>query len=370
MMKKSVSTPIYFGPFAKVENEIYACSMETNGLFKLNDANEAQMIALFPGEKSYQRNLFSDCIVCGKKMIFAPESAEHIQIFDMESHRFETIKFETDCEEECYMKMYKFSRLIETEEDLFFMPETYPFVLKMKKETFEITYISVGKMPKKFFAKKQYACVEKTYYMVSANSPYVLKFDVKRECGEIVNIPSIGGGATGIYVVGDEAWVLSKSRTGMLNVDLGTFNTEYYSNDIMPFEVKRNLEPYVCGVVFNDRIRLIPMEGDSVVDFDCKGKKFVKGSIIKKLKVDDLSLGAIFQVSDGALLVRRKIDMWDGKRECVWLTKNLEVNEVQFRIIDYSEYRDKLIAARERERGFYNETNLFGLIEFMEGEIV
>lgn len=180
-MEQARHNGCFFCTFKKKDDVIYATSMESNGLFVINMDGKAILKAIFPREKAYKRFLFSDCVCYNNKLIFAPDSAEKIYIYDLDTNQFKIIDFNLNIKIDNYNETFKFSKIVEGDEAFYFLPATYPYIVKMDKDTLEVKYIPVEKEGAKFWFRKQ--CINKNggIYLVSINSPYVLRFDLNTE---------------------------------------------------------------------------------------------------------------------------------------------------------------------------------------------
>lgn len=106
-----------------------------NGLIKGNLlTGETELVATFPNEFNRER-LYCTIERYNNKLIFAPENAKEISIYDMDKKEFEKIKIK---DENCD---YKFLMTVKYKNYIFFIPSKYPAIIRLNLDTNEISYI-------------------------------------------------------------------------------------------------------------------------------------------------------------------------------------------------------------------------------------
>lgn len=149
--------PLVFENFIQVGDDYWFTGFNINGLFRLDPKTwKADFMGCFPAEKDWRRLFFS---ICQYKnlLIFAPLSAEQIAIYRMDTSEFISIPLQepqkltksqmqpSTVQGEFlnvpYYKYRKFLVCAAYNGYAFLFPCTYPAVIKIHLETFEIEYL-------------------------------------------------------------------------------------------------------------------------------------------------------------------------------------------------------------------------------------
>ena len=359
----------FFETFVQKDTMIYATSMESNGLFVIEPNAEARFVAFFPGEDACKQYLFTDSKCYKNQIIFAPGSAEHIHIYDTETGQFERIEFDLEANQKSYNPVFKFSRIIETEKFFFFLPRTYPYIIRMDKELKQLKYIEIELQGKKVLFRNQYEKHGNEIYMISMCSPYILKFNLQDETVDLLKFSEDEIGGMSIHRVEDRLWVVSSSQAEVYNIDpAGVSPVHIYKEVPESFTVREGELPFTCGFVKEGKLILIPMGGNLVLEFDCERKEYI---INKNLdfELQDTNLACIYQTEQSIVLCRRPEDVWKSFRNQVFLdTKTMKVTEVIFKIREPENYGRKIIAGKKESNELIKETILADIRDFMEAD--
>lgn len=71
---------------------LYASCYEYNGLFKMNiETGETFFLGIFPGESIIQRALYRDAVLVENTIVFIPDSAEKMVLYEIEKNQFEVV---------------------------------------------------------------------------------------------------------------------------------------------------------------------------------------------------------------------------------------------------------------------------------------
>ena len=116
-----------------------------NALYKMDKRTwVAEYVGAFPGEEKYQQKLFADVTECDGKLYFAPCSAEKIATYDMETGAFGSIKLEEHhkANHPSYDKYCKFSTIARCGRFVYFLPATYPAIIRIDCDSGDMIYMT------------------------------------------------------------------------------------------------------------------------------------------------------------------------------------------------------------------------------------
>ncbi|MBO5178245.1 MAG: hypothetical protein J6C07_12375 [Lachnospiraceae bacterium] len=357
----------FFETFVQKDDKIYTTSMESNGLFVLGPDAQARLIALFPLEELCKHYLFTDSKCYENQIIFAPGSAEHIHIYDTETGQFETIEFDLETNQKSYNPLFKCSRIIETKEYFFFMPNTYPYILRLDKELKQLKYIEFELPEQKVLFGNQYVKHGNDIYMVSRRSPDILKFNVQNETAEILTFSQDKTGGMSIHMVGERLWVTSSTKSEVYEINpFEVSQVQIHKEVPEAFAVREGELPFACSFIRDEKLVLVPMGGNLFLEFDCEKKEF---AINRDLEFDlqDMNLACMYQNEETVALCRRPEDLWKSFRNQVFLDiKKMTATEVVFKIQEPEKYGRTLLAGKLESDEIIKETMLTDIRDFME----
>lgn len=205
MLQSVEDTPLAFENFIQVDDDYWFTGFNINGLFRLDHKTwKADFMGCFPAEKDWRRLFFS---ICQYKnlLIFAPLSAEQIAIYRMDTSEFISIPLQepekltksqiqsfTDQGESLNVPYYKYRKFLVCAAYngyAFLFPCTYPAVIKIHLETFEIEYLyepiaelqKIIKHPQSYYFRKgdQQGNIIRLWY-VAANAFVEFNMDTCR----------------------------------------------------------------------------------------------------------------------------------------------------------------------------------------------
>lgn len=355
----SLDGAVRFCAFAKCGEKKYACNMEANGLFELDENNCAMFLSLFSNEEPDGKLLFANTLVIDEKIMFVPESANNIYIYDVVTKEFIILRFNIDISDEGYDSTFKFSNAIEYRDYIYVLPSTYPFILKIKKNTWDMEYIKVD--VNKYWLVKQSCFIENKLYMVSNNSPYILCFDFETEM--VTGIKFSAGDVGGMSIIPYKNYFfIPGSNSQVLYVfDRNEQITKEYVPQIEGFFVRENQRSYASGFLHNEDIILVPMGANKILKFDVEKKEFTEQQI-DGLIYEERYLACQIQDENQHIFYQRTTEMWGGERKHIFLNlKDMEAKEVMIVIKNIEFYKKCLIEKMSKHQIFVTEDKVINL---------
>ena len=159
------------------ENTAYFAAADFNGLFKLDlTTGNSRYIGLFPQEDILKNRLYFSAVSCGNKVIFAPNTANNIAVFDVETKKIDVIPFDKISLTKASME-YKFGDVVAYKNYVFFIGALVPYVLKLDIKTYKLDYYPI-KSNERLMFRKQVAVDGNTFYASSVCSGNILEFNM------------------------------------------------------------------------------------------------------------------------------------------------------------------------------------------------
>lgn len=203
---------LHFEAIAFSENgNAYGASADFNGLFKIDMlSGECKYINAFPGEDMEGKRLYFAAAYYNGKVFFAPQSAEHIAIYDIDNDKIITISIDAD-ESIKFNRNMKFADILVYEREIFLFGATYPYVLKLDAETYQLEYIPID--IEECFCFRKGGCIKgESYFIPSVNSNVVLEFNLKEKQTTIHRIPCEFTGSWSMCSDGRFFWLIPRGK--------------------------------------------------------------------------------------------------------------------------------------------------------------
>ncbi|WP_207641309.1 YncE family protein [Lacrimispora aerotolerans] len=128
-----------------VDHCIWGAANDFNALVKIDkETNSMEMIERFPEEDALSVRLFGDVAYTNGKLIFAPMSANNIVIYEIENKKFRLVPIDEKIVtgSRSYDKEHKFCRVIVRGEEAYIIGCSFPAILKMNINNYEVNYIT------------------------------------------------------------------------------------------------------------------------------------------------------------------------------------------------------------------------------------
>ena len=164
----------------EMNGSTYAMASNINGLFKVDrEAGTCELLYFVKGEKADGEALYAKAYPFGSKIVFLPQSANNLVIYDPARNVYKEINVYSDAYN-AYCDAAKYADCIDYEGKLFLFGERYADVLKVDPESGEIKKFETGKddtIWMRHAAYREGGLVR----LVSANSNEFLTFNLRKE---------------------------------------------------------------------------------------------------------------------------------------------------------------------------------------------
>lgn len=262
------------------ENIAYGASATFNGLFKIIKASgECEYINIFPSEAENGKRLFFAATFCNEKVVFAPQSANCIAVYDVDKNNITNLSFKTD--NIVFNPMIKFADVVAIGKYVYLIGASYPYVIKLDTDTYEMEYIHMN-IDEPFLFRKGTLLDDNRYFIPSVNSNVILEVDLINEKIRHYKLNCNFKGAWNICFDGKAFWLPPRYRdSGFIRWEADTGLSE---------EFKEFPEGYVCDGDFNfhsayyadGNIIAIPELANMFVKIDTENKKMKAIETLKK----------------------------------------------------------------------------------------
>lgn len=277
-----------FEAVAAVDSEqAIAAINDGNGIFKINlQTGESIFAGRFPDEQSDGSRLYCAAAYYAGKIIFIPNSAKNIAIYDLKNNMVETIAVKKVDKKifPHYKANFKFADYVIYENNIYLISATYPAIIKMNLESLETEYIT-GWVPNEYFFFRKGKFLEKDSFVVpSSNSNLVLRFDLKNDVAKVYRVGNNTGGYWSIVKEGKSYWLAPKTPGPVIEWEIN--NNKITEHDNYPENFVRKKFSFTKIYALNSKICITPCDAQMFVELDPKSGK-MKDNNLWKLEPGD-----------------------------------------------------------------------------------
>ncbi|MHA7967354.1 hypothetical protein ACX93W_24845 [Paenibacillus sp. CAU 1782] len=269
------------GSLCESEDYLWFLTYQINGFFRLNKNTwDVKYIGSFVDEKQFDWMVYHAIHQSGNKLYFSPYSAGAIAIYDVTDSSFQYVDLPLPKGMK-YNDQSKFSKIIECDGFLYFIPFYYPGIVKlnMTDNSTEIINNWVKPIQKICDPKLGYFCNgvynEATSSLVLAfiNANAVLEFDLKNNTTRLNTISNDTLGYMDIAQVNGEYWLLSANKAALISFNIETSSMiEYQINlDAIPADGYVQFQKLVHRDGF---LYLVPAGTNCMVKFNLANQSF------------------------------------------------------------------------------------------------
>ncbi|MCW3795103.1 hypothetical protein OM416_26225 [Paenibacillus sp. LS1] len=241
VQNEDLSDHLSIGSVCDTEKYLYFLTLHMNGFFRLDKKTwNVEHMGNFVNEKMLDWRVYHSIHQSGNKLYFSPHSAAAIAIYDITKSTFEYIDLPTP-KEMNYNVHSKFSKIIECEGSLYFIPLHYPGIVKLNMEdnsteiidewvasTKEISNPDMGYFPNGVYDERRGSLV-----LASMNADAVMEVNLSNKTTKSNILGNDKYGYADIVMIDGHYWLLSLGSPCLVS-----FNIE----DGTTLEYKINLE--------------------------------------------------------------------------------------------------------------------------------
>ena len=305
--------------FAICDNRVYASAMNKNGLYCMEWASgEAHCIALFPDETPYMVRLHCAAALTEDKVVFFPDQARHIHIYEIAKNRFQTVPIHVEKEARFVYGFVYGTKM--------FCVQSRPYnaIRIFTENGQELNTIRLPKSGEYAVLQRDMVIEDDTAYLINKGDKQIVKVNLDAETVEILTVDgfeTIKGGFGTICKTGDTFYLSSqggiiewdnRSRCGHLyDVFPEGFGTTYINREgtavyAVGF-VDRTLtleQPFSASIILQKRMFLFPFQVNMCIVFDLETKMMMPYEEIEECE-DEASLKRKGRVTTNRFLYSR-----------------------------------------------------------------
>lgn len=296
------------------DNIIYFVAQKMNLLYSLDMiTNKIMLVDCIPEEAAIVDQMCGAITVYDNKLILAPNKNKKIWIYDLSQKKWKTI-IRKDLE--CYGPGGML-QIIDWKDSIYIVGSSYPSIIKLKKDTEEITYIEGPYIEKKKIAlindayfRSQHALKGNKAYFASCVDNYVLEFDLDTEEYKWIMVGGKECRYSGIVFDGNDFWLSPRTRSSVVKWDRKNKFVE------IPLPTDYNLEiNYFLGICYDGQKIILPcMIDTNSAYFDRCGKiKSVSKKFAFAKQIDSVDVmcqnydGNFVIIHDGEIVYEKKL---------------------------------------------------------------
>ncbi|MCM3135730.1 hypothetical protein M3629_23415 [Paenibacillus polysaccharolyticus] len=274
VQNEELSNHLSIGSICDTEEYLYFLTLHMNGFFRLDKKTwNVEHMGNFVNDNMLDWRVYHSIHQSGNKLYFSPHSAGAIAVYDIVESAFDYIDLPAP-KDINYNVHSKFSKMIECDGALYFIPLHYPGIVKLNLEDNSTELIDEwvdaaiekGNPELGFFSNGVYDKKRHLLVLAFINADAVMEIDLIQK-GTTLNV--LGNGKYGysdIVLINNRYWLLR-----LESPELVSFNVE--DNSILKykpnFKIKSadELGPFQKILYFNDSLYLVPASVQQMVKF-------------------------------------------------------------------------------------------------------
>ena len=352
-----------FEAIARIEDDFaIGISDKFNALFKLDlKTGMADCIGTIPDERIYEERLYTKALYINNKVYFVPAAANNIAVYDVEKNKVSTIKImEADLSLHVgYQRKNKFNGGVVYKEYIYFVPCTYPGVIRVDTQNDQVEYFDTWIKNEKYMFRKSVWIDGNRFYVPSVINNIVFRFNMDNCKGELLHIGKNNNGCWSMCKVGEDFWMAPKRQGPIIKWNvLNNTITEF--NDY-PEEFKGNGFLFTQIYCLNGQLSLIPACANMEIKVDLSTETIEKSNIIDKRENSVVSI--LFELDEYIYLkeVENKSTRYIKlcKDNNLVTTYSFEINS------DSDEYSQIFQNILKNRKEIVREADYFGLPEYI-----
>ncbi|SCY98210.1 hypothetical protein SAMN05720606_11496 [Paenibacillus polysaccharolyticus] len=281
VQNEELSNHLTIGSICDTEEYLYFLTLHMNGFFRLDKNTwNVEHMGNFVNDNMLDWRVYHSIHQSGNKLYFSPHSAGAIAVYDITESAFDYIDLPAP-KDINYNVHSKFSKMIECESSLYFIPLHYPGIVKLNMEDHSTEIIDDWVDSAKaiclselgYFTSGVYDEERGSLLLAFMNADAIMDVNIRTKN---TNINILGNGKYGysdIILINSDYWLLSieSSLVVKFNIDECT-RVEYRLN--LEGVNSDGFYPFQKLVYLNEFLYLVPVETERMVKFDIVNQSF------------------------------------------------------------------------------------------------
>lgn len=287
--KDSRRIPLRINKFFDDGDYKWFTSLDYNGVYRIkNGKKEVEFIGYFEKEPLSKSNLYIDIVAYKNKLVFVPGTADVISVYEKDTMKWITIHFELDESKKKKYKSNKFGLGIRYKNFIFMFGSSYPVILKLNMETYEINYfydwseeIYVNDSNECYFNMAK-IIQNNIAFVPMINTNAILELDMESCNIKLHRIKVEAEGFAGITYDGSNYWILPRKNGNVFKWNKEDGNATEYRN--LPQEFTAGSYKFQNIVYSNNKILLFSYTANMNISID-----IMTGEMKEEEKFDSIS---------------------------------------------------------------------------------
>lgn len=263
----------------ETENKMWTCLSDKNAICEIDkDTKKARILGNYPQKRISEPNLSATVIGISEKIVFVPQTADDIAVYDRENDAliFIPVKPNHETYHEVYQEGMKFRRAFAYKNYVYLLGYSYPAIIQLNIDTLETNYLTdwidiiepfIEKGDNLGYFKEGYSFYGTQIYLPLGCCSGLMLFDL--EDLKFKYIP-VQGGTKGFGSLTDvDGTFYMTGRSGREH-EIIIWNK--YTESIRKIQIP--VTYYYAPVVFNGKIFLFSFHGSSVLQLEEKSDSF------------------------------------------------------------------------------------------------
>lgn len=276
-----MSDILAIGSLCDTEEYLWFLTLHINGFFRLNkNTRNVEYIGGFINEKAFDWRVYHTIHQSGNKLYFSPHSAAAIAIYNFMDSSIQYVQLPLPKEKK-YNDQSKFSKIIECEGVLYFIPLNFPGIVKLNMEDNSTEIIdnwvkSINKIcdPKLgYFSSGVYNEAKGSLVLAFSNANAVMEIDLNNKATKLNTISGDKCGYSDIVLIDGTYWLLAMQKSALVSFNIDDRTMMEY-NIILEEIPADGYWQFQKLIYTNNFLYLVPAEQSRMVKFNLTNHSF------------------------------------------------------------------------------------------------
>ncbi len=266
-----------------------------NGIYQIS--NETKNVInkyVFENEKAYEYMLYHNMEISGEKIFFAPHKADKIAIYDTNTNKVEYLLLKPVVER--YTRIYndelKFGNTFQDGSYVYLLGYTYPAILKIHKETLEVSYIDcwvdelineISDGDTRGYFTMGNVKIDRKVLLPIGYMCGILELDLDTDETRLIKLNASLDGVGGI--ANDDngnVWIIGRGKC-VNKIIKWDFNDDVIKEIDLPIDEKNCVVPFYAPLCYENNIFLFPIYSNYAYEISVIGESITIHKIFENI---------------------------------------------------------------------------------------
>ncbi|MBB6732243.1 hypothetical protein [Cohnella zeiphila] len=268
--------PYAFTHAADDGSHLWWSAYSGNALMRMDKQTKvATYVGFFPDEKYCGWPLYGGALLSEGKLFFAPSAADAVAIYDIEAGTWEKIAFELSVQEagQLFFPEYKFGDIKRYKNWLFFIPLSYPAIIRYDLDTGKIEYINkwIKQLEPYIFDKAEVWFAQSVQegsqlLLPACNANAIVIFDMETCKSVVQTVENVQHGFEGVCGDAEQYWLTPRKHTEIVRWNRKD-NTFTKLNEF-PQEFVGGTYSFTLPIYANRSVWLLPKQANQIIQIN------------------------------------------------------------------------------------------------------